>query len=107
MSEPPSPPECSVELHGEGEPILVDGQPAAGAVGVAYRALAALCAAFPDGLTRQQLNEMTGSKDARRALQYLGRLEPWKTARVIVTAGGAGKSPTVYRLRAATVGHSS
>jgi hypothetical protein len=87
-------------LRGEGEPILVDGQPTAGVVGVAYQALAALSAAFPEGLTRQQLNEATGSKDARRALQYLERLEPWKTARVIVSAGGVGKTPTIYRLRA-------
>jgi hypothetical protein len=100
MSEFSSRPTCPVELSGEGEPILVHGLPAAGVVGVAYRALEALCKAFPDGLTRQQLNEAAGSKDARRALQYLEKNEPWRTARVIISDRGGGKSLTVYRIAA-------
>jgi hypothetical protein len=88
---------CPVELRGEGEPILVLGRCAEGVTGVAYRALEALCKAFPDGLTRQMLNRAAGSRDARRALQYLEKSEPWKTAQVIVSDRGVGKAPTVYR----------
>jgi hypothetical protein len=91
---------CPVELRGEGESILVHGRCAPGITGVAYRALEALCAAFPSGLTRQQLNKVAGSKDARRALQYLEKSEPWRSARVIVGDRGTGKSPAQYRLAA-------
>jgi hypothetical protein len=89
---------CPVELQGEGQPIRVNGQVAEGVVGVAYRALEALCAAFPGGLTRQQLNDAAGSKDARRALQYLEKVDPWKSARVFASDRGVGKTPTVYRI---------
>jgi hypothetical protein len=89
---------CPVELAGEGEPIRVTGRSADGISGVAYRALEALRDAFPDGLTRQQLNEQAGSRDARRALQYLEKVEPWKSAGVFVSDHGVGKRPTVYRL---------
>ncbi len=92
---------CSVELQGEGGQVLVDGQFTAGVTGVAYRALEALCQAYPCGLTREELNDAASSKDARRALQYLERVEPWRSARVIVTDSGAWRCPTTYRLRAA------
>jgi hypothetical protein len=98
MGDPP--PSCPVELRGEGEPIAVQGRLAGGISGVAYRALEALCEAFPDGLTGQQLNKTAGSKDARRALQYLEKVEPWKSAQVIISDRGGGKSPTLYRIAA-------
>jgi hypothetical protein len=98
ISDPPL--NCPVELRGEGEPILVLGATAEGITGVAYRALEALCEAFPDGLTRQLLNRAAGSRDARRALQYLEKSEPWKTAQVIVSDHVPGKTPTVYRIAA-------
>jgi hypothetical protein len=89
---------CCVEVRGEGEPIRIFGRRSEGITGVAYRALEALCHAFPKGLTRQQLNKATGSKDARRALQYLNNAEPWKTAQVIVSDCAMGKSPVQYRI---------
>lgn len=62
---------CPVVLDGPGRTILICGKTVRGLSGGAYKVIEGLVSAYPHGLTRHQLNELSGLKDARAVLRHL------------------------------------
>jgi hypothetical protein len=91
---------CPIVLKGEGNPIEVLGNPGPELTGGSYRCLAALVAAFPQGLTSDELGDRAQLEDPGNCLRML-RKNHSELDRVIVTPGHrwATRSRSVYRLQ--------
>lgn len=91
---------CPVILEREGMPARILGEEVPGPYGVAYAAVDLLIQIYPGGISAQQLNFMTGAKDARAALRELVRRdERWgRVLRFPGVRGGLAGKRAHYRI---------